>query len=236
MVARARGRQPSGTTDREDHPESRDRPVRCLSVPSHTRNRAWDRRPQEGQGRGRKAQLRGWGAFGAVMVRPRASHSASRNLGLVVYGTLGLAVWARSHSRQARVTHGRPPTAPVSGGEACPAVGKAQCQWLNHVWTLPRPHGLQSARLLHPWILQARILERVAISLLQGNLPDPGTETGSPAPQADVFTVWAGREARNHRSQRKAAVLSKAASPVERPRGEERHFSCGGKWSPRSHR
>ena len=30
-------------------------------------------------------------------------------------------------------------------------------------------------------VLQARILERVAISLLRGNLPNPGIEHGSPA-------------------------------------------------------
>ena len=34
-------------------------------------------------------------------------------------------------------------------------------------------------------ILQARILEWVAISLLQGDLPDPGIEPRSPALQAD---------------------------------------------------
>ena len=32
-----------------------------------------------------------------------------------------------------------------------------------------------------------------------GNLPDPGIEPGSPALQADVFTVWATREARGYR-------------------------------------
>ena len=37
-------------------------------------------------------------------------------------------------------------------------------------------------------ILQARILEWVAFSFL-GDLPDPGVETGSPALQADSFTV-----------------------------------------------
>ena len=142
----------------------------------------------------------------------------------------GLAVWARSHSRQARVTHGRPPTAPVSGG-GLPAVVKAQT-WLNHVCTLPGRHGLQSARLCRPWILQARILERVASSLLQGNLPDPGTEPASPALQAGEFTVWASREARNHRSQRETAVLSEGASPAGRPRGEELHFQPRGKVEP----
>ena len=34
-------------------------------------------------------------------------------------------------------------------------------------------------------ILQARILERLADRLLQGNLPDPGMEAKSPALQAD---------------------------------------------------
>ena len=36
-------------------------------------------------------------------------------------------------------------------------------------------------------ILQARILERLADCLLQGNLPDPGMEAGSPALQANPF-------------------------------------------------
>ena len=36
-----------------------------------------------------------------------------------------------------------------------------------------------------PGILQARILERIAISSSRGDLPDPGIEPGSPALQAD---------------------------------------------------
>ena len=37
-------------------------------------------------------------------------------------------------------------------------------------------------------VLQARVLEWVAIFLLQGNLPDPGIEPRSPAFQADALT------------------------------------------------
>jgi len=37
-------------------------------------------------------------------------------------------------------------------------------------------------------ILQARVLEWVAIFLLQGDLPDPGIEPRSPAFQADALT------------------------------------------------
>ena len=46
-----------------------------------------------------------------------------------------------------------------------------------------RPHGL-SGSSVHG-ILQARILEWVAVPLLQGSLPDPGIKPGSPALQAD---------------------------------------------------
>ena len=45
-----------------------------------------------------------------------------------------------------------------------------------------RPHGLQPARLLCPWISQARILEWVAITF-PGDLPNPGIESRSPALQ-----------------------------------------------------
>ena len=38
------------------------------------------------------------------------------------------------------------------------------------------------------WILQARILEWVAISLNPGDLSDPGIKPRSPALQADVLT------------------------------------------------
>ena len=43
-------------------------------------------------------------------------------------------------------------------------------------------------------IFQARILEWVAISFSR-DLPDPGIKPGSPALQADAFTLWATREA-----------------------------------------
>ena len=44
-------------------------------------------------------------------------------------------------------------------------------------------------------ILQARILEWVAISSSRGDLPNPGIELGSPALRADFFTAWTTREA-----------------------------------------
>ena len=46
-----------------------------------------------------------------------------------------------------------------------------------------RPHGLYPTRLLCPWILQARILEWVAMT--SRDLPDPGMEPWSPTLQAD---------------------------------------------------
>ena len=52
-----------------------------------------------------------------------------------------------------------------------------------------RHHGLQPTGLLCPWDSQARILEWVAISFLQGNLPDPGIEFASPAGQADSLSL-----------------------------------------------
>ena len=42
-------------------------------------------------------------------------------------------------------------------------------------------------------ILQARILEWVAVPVSK-HLPDPGIKPGSPALQADLFTMWATRE------------------------------------------
>ena len=60
--------------------------------------------------------------------------------------------------------------------QSCPAL----CDPRN--WEPPGPsvHG----------ILQARILEWVAIPLLRGNLPAPGIKPGSPALQAIFFTIW----------------------------------------------
>ena len=40
-----------------------------------------------------------------------------------------------------------------------------------------------------PWILQARTLEWIAIFILQGNLPDPGTEPASPTLAGGFFTT-----------------------------------------------
>ena len=58
-----------------------------------------------------------------------------------------------------------------------------------HVWSIAsvvsdslRPNGLQPARLLGHGVLQARILEWVAMPPPRG-LPDPGTEPVSPALQ-----------------------------------------------------
>ena len=42
-------------------------------------------------------------------------------------------------------------------------------------------------------IFQARVMEWVAISSFWG-FPNPGIEPGSPALQADNFTIWASRE------------------------------------------
>ena len=38
-------------------------------------------------------------------------------------------------------------------------------------------------------IVQARVLEWAAIAFSRGGLPDPGIEPGSPALQADAFTI-----------------------------------------------
>jgi len=47
-----------------------------------------------------------------------------------------------------------------------------------------QPHGLWPTRLLCPWILQARILEWIALPSPE-NFSDPGIAPGSPALQAD---------------------------------------------------
>ena len=52
------------------------------------------------------------------------------------------------------------------------------------------PHGLQHARLLCPWISQARILSGLPFPS-PGNLPNPGTEPLSPV--SPVSPVLAGR-------------------------------------------
>ena len=57
------------------------------------------------------------------------------------------------------------------------------------------PHGLQPARLLCPWVLQARMLEWVA---MPGDLPNPGIELTSlmsPAMAEGFFTTGATWEA-----------------------------------------
>ena len=48
-----------------------------------------------------------------------------------------------------------------------------------------RPHRLQPARLLCPWDFPDKNTGVGCYSLLQGNLPDPGIKSGSPALQVD---------------------------------------------------
>ena len=48
-----------------------------------------------------------------------------------------------------------------------------------------RPHGLQPTRLLCPWNSPGKNPKVGSLSLLQGNLPHPEIEPGSPALQAD---------------------------------------------------
>ena len=61
-------------------------------------------------------------------------------------------------------------------------------QLLNH-YQLLQPHGLQPTKILCPYgILQARIMEWVAISFSRGS-PTPGIEPRSPALQADSYQL-----------------------------------------------
>ena len=56
------------------------------------------------------------------------------------------------------------------------------------------PYGLEPARSLYPWILQARILEWVAISFSRGSSwPKARTQVSHIA--GKFFTVWATRDA-----------------------------------------
>ena len=48
-----------------------------------------------------------------------------------------------------------------------------------------RPHGLQPARLLYPWDFPGKNNGVGCHFLLQGNLPNQGIESRSPALQAD---------------------------------------------------
>ena len=51
-----------------------------------------------------------------------------------------------------------------------------------------QPHGLQPARLLCPWDFPGKnsgVVGKGSLALLQGNLPNPGIELGSPALQVD---------------------------------------------------
>ena len=48
-----------------------------------------------------------------------------------------------------------------------------------------RPHGLQPTGLLRPWNSPGKSIGVGSQSLLQGNLPNPGIEPGSPTSQVD---------------------------------------------------
>ena len=50
-----------------------------------------------------------------------------------------------------------------------------------------RPHGLRPTRLLCPWDSPGKNTGVGCHFLLQGNLPDPGMEPGSPAPAGGFF-------------------------------------------------
>ena len=66
------------------------------------------------------------------------------------------------------------------------------CQVTSVMSNSLRPHGLQPARFLCPWILQARILGWVAISFFPQDLPSAGIEPVSlvsPA-LAGGFSTW----------------------------------------------
>ena len=56
-----------------------------------------------------------------------------------------------------------------------------------------RPRGLQPSRLLCPWDSPGKSCGVGSYSLLQGDLPDPGIEPGSPALQADFSPSHQGR-------------------------------------------
>ena len=53
---------------------------------------------------------------------------------------------------------------------------------------LPKSYPVIISRLLCPWNSQGKNTGVGSYSLLQGDLPDPGIETGSPAFQADSLT------------------------------------------------
>ena len=67
----------------------------------------------------------------------------------------------------------------------------------SHVSDSLRPHGLQPIRVLCPWeILQARILEWVAISFSRGS-SQPRDQNWVSRIAGGRFTIWATREAPN---------------------------------------
>ena len=63
-----------------------------------------------------------------------------------------------------------------------------KCKWSRSVVSNSLgPHGLQPTRLLHPWNFPGMSTGVGCRFLLQGNLPNPGIEPGSPALQADAL-------------------------------------------------
>ena len=63
-----------------------------------------------------------------------------------------------------------------------------------------------------------------------GDLPDPGTEPGSPAPQADFFTDWATRETPNAPINLLSCLAAQAV--IRRLEGEKRKGEIGAFISP----
>ena len=64
------------------------------------------------------------------------------------------------------------------------------CEVKWSCWVLSdflQPHGLQPTRLLHPWDFPGESTEVGCHILLQGNLPNPGIESRSPALQVDAL-------------------------------------------------
>ena len=76
----------------------------------------------------------------------------------------------------------------VAGGAASKPQGDLRVSVAQSCPTLCSPVDCSPPGSSVHGILQARILEWVAIFFL-GDLPNPGVETGSPALQADSFTV-----------------------------------------------
>ena len=60
---------------------------------------------------------------------------------------------------------------------------------LSHVQLFATPWTVAYQAPPSIGIVQARVLEWAAIAFSRGGLPDPGIEPGSPALQADAFTI-----------------------------------------------